>query len=77
MLADQPCLCCGHEAEWHHLTTQKNFGGNAPDNMMPLCREHHTEIGMGLGKLMEKYPRIKHWLIEHNRYDVIGRTKKI
>ena len=38
-----PCIICGRKSEPHHLET-KGAGGS--DFLaVPLCREHHTEIG--------------------------------
>lgn len=38
------CWICLKPGENHHIRTRGAGGGNEPTNVIPLCREHHTEI---------------------------------
>ena len=58
----QPCLVCRHDSDPHHLVTRKAFGSDY--TAIPLCRNHHTEIGWGIGKFELKY-KINLWKDAH------------
>ncbi len=47
----------------HHIKSRGAGGGDTVDNVIPLCRSHHTEIHkIGPTKMMEKYWSIKTYL---------------
>jgi len=73
-----PCICCkATPSDPHHLTTRGAGGCDVYENLMPLCRKHHTEIhAVGVGKLSWKFPVIKRWLMEHRRWDIIERMDR-
>lgn len=69
------CTACGKRgSEAHHVTTKGSGGGDVPNNLMPLCRQHHAEIHQyGAVKMGEKYISVKNWLKSHGRDDILGR----
>lgn len=82
-IATLPCICCepGRQTlptDPHHITTVKNHGDDSAENVMPLCRKHHTQWHKeGPGKLMRKYPAVKTWLELAGRDDVLARTERV
>lgn len=78
-----PCLICHrvpskeHPNDPHHITTRKAGGDDTRQNLMPLCRKHHTEIHKSIGKMAWRYPIIKSWLMKHKRYDVIQKMDRV
>ena len=48
-IRSKPCLVCGGRSEPHHLKARgmggKNKSGVKDFTCIPLCREHHDEIG--------------------------------
>jgi hypothetical protein len=73
----QPCTAClvPPPSDPHHITTVKAGGGDVPDNVMPLCRQHHTEWHqIGPGRMCAKYPRVTAWLITAQRGDILARA---
>lgn len=76
-----PCICCVPGEQLgdtcgHHLTTKGRFGDDVVENLMPLCKAHHTEIHMGLTKMIQKYPTVLYWLEAAGRSDIIERSKR-
>jgi hypothetical protein len=52
-IRQNPCIVCGRRAEPHHMKTR---GAGGSDFLaVPLCREHHTEIGHGTLNFLVKY----------------------
>lgn len=81
-VAQQPCAACGrrppHDGanDPHHVTTKGSGGGDVPTNIMPLCREHHTEWDkIGPCRMMVKYMGIERWLIRNGRFDVLEKRR--
>lgn len=70
---DQPCICCSkHPSDPHHLTSRGASGDDTEDNLLPLCRKHHTEIHqIGLKSMCWKFPKIKEWLVKMKRHDLL------
>lgn len=79
-VARLPCLanrCYGRGSDPHHVTTVKAGGDDVPENVMPLCRAHHTEWHkVGPGKMIEQYSNIERWLKQMGRFDVLERAKR-
>ena len=67
----KPCVVCGREGEAHHVKTRRSYGHDLPYNLMPLDREHHTEVhAIGLTTFAEKYLKVKTWLVDNGwEYD--------
>lgn len=77
-VAQQPCAACGRRAprdganDPHHVTTNGSGGGDVAANVMPLCREHHTEWHkIGPCRMMDKYMGVERWLIRNQRFDIL------
>lgn len=67
--SEQPfnCLSCGRFlVDLHHVKTQGAGGNDENYNLMPLCREHHTEVHtIGLNSFSERYIKVYQWLINN------------
>ena len=67
METDTYCLVgkdCWGNPEPHHLKTRGAGGSDDYENIMPLCRKHHTEIhSSGKNRFVEKY-RLQSWMRE-------------
>jgi len=75
----QPCAACGRKppSDPHHLTTRGAGGDDTVENVVPLCRFHHTEYHKsGPGRMIEKYASFKLWLEKMERHDLIERSKR-
>lgn len=47
----------------HHVKSRGAGGDDVPENLMPLCLKHHTEIHkVGEHTMSGRYPTIGHWL---------------
>lgn len=75
-IREQPCFFC-HKSppnDAHHMTTRGSGGGDTTNNLLPLCRRCHTMIHQeGLSKVAWKYPRLKEWMVKHQRFDLLGK----
>lgn len=73
-----PCTACSKQGgDAHHVTTVGAGGKDEFDNLMPLCREHHTMVHqIGWKKMCKNYPRVLMWLENAGRGDVIRRMNK-
>lgn len=71
----KPCLVCSRTpTDVAHIKTKGSGGTLHPENVMPLCREHHTEQHkIGIVTFIKKYPSVflhlKYlgWEIENHR----------
>jgi len=74
-----PCLCCARRpSQAHHVTTRKNFGVDAPDNVMNLCVFcHYIWHFSGPSALMKKYPVVKDWLLKMERHDILAKCLRL
>lgn|SRR4030042_632576 len=71
------CVICARRAEPHHIVSKGAGGDDSEDNLMPLCRCHHSELHqIGRSRFINKYPDFKLWLIEHNRWDVLSKIDR-
>jgi hypothetical protein len=71
----QSCVACGKPgpSDPHHLTTRGHGGGDLEDNLIALCRKHHTEVEtIGIRKFCRLYACVRFWLIDHKRNDLLG-----
>ena len=44
-----PCRCaelepCAGSIEYHHVRSRGQGGGDTPDNIVPLCTRHHSQV---------------------------------
>lgn len=58
------CIVCTKQpVDAHHVKSKKSGGHDVVHNLMPLCREHHTELHkVGLNEMADKYQGILIWL---------------
>lgn len=73
-----PCAVCnrcqptGNDPD--HVTSRGAGGGDTVENVMPLCREHHTERhAVGKLEMCRRYEGYRRWLMMFERYDVLDR----
>lgn len=80
MVSRSPCTADGCNVilcDPHHVTTVKAGGGDTMDNVMSLCRAHHTEWHKsGPGHMVAKYPKIRKWLVNMGRNDILERIER-
>lgn len=73
-----PCIACRKTpaGDAHHVTTRKAGGDDVANNLMPLCREHHTAWHKsGPGLFIERFPSVRKWLEAAEREDVLARVR--
>lgn len=68
-----PCIVCskfkkdGLDICCHHLKTKGSGGGDYIHNLMPLCKQHHTEIHLlGTSAMARIHAGVKKWLVLAN-----------
>lgn len=69
----QACLSCGNKTvDPHHIKTRGSGGGDQMWNLMPLCRQHHSEVHqIGLLKFSTKYFNVSNYL-DQNGWTVLN-----
>ena len=74
MVREMRCLVCQvYPSDAHHVTTKGAGGGDTGDNVMPLCRLHHDEWHFkGRETMVLRYKQIQDWLMDHERWDLLG-----
>lgn len=73
-----PCMACGiTPSHAHHLTTRGAGGDDVPENLMPLCGEHHAEMHLSYSRFIRKYPVVRNWLECAERWDILERVKDL
>ena len=72
------CLICKRTpVDPDHITTRGAGGGDAANNVWPLCRFHHTERHtIGICTFIDKYELAYEWLLVNHRLDVIDRCAR-
>lgn len=67
------CLICHKpNPDPHHVTSRGAGGGDEPENIMPLCREHHAEFHKaGVLTFIKRYKNAKEWAKDNGRYDLL------
>jgi predicted restriction endonuclease len=59
-------VCSRHGCDPCHIKSKGAGGDDVPENMMPLCRIHHTEQHkIGWVTFAKKYPQVANWLLAH------------
>lgn len=71
-----PCLAClpvtTMSSDPHHLTSRGAGGGDTADNLIPLCRGHHTELHqIGIVTFFSRYKIVRSWLEAADRFDIL------
>jgi hypothetical protein len=57
-IKNEPCSVCGRESDPAHIKTRGAGGNDVHDNIIPLCREHHTEQGWGWHRFIKRHPNV-------------------
>jgi hypothetical protein len=72
-----PCMGCGEKpSDAHHITTRAAGGDDVPENLIPLCRAHHSMWHqMGAAYMVSKFPCVKHWLKGAGREDILLKSR--
>ena len=67
------CVVCGSRpCDAHHLTTKGAGGGDTENNLIPLCRWHHSKIhSMGIQTFITTYPSVESYIKSIRRYELI------
>ena len=77
---DKRCAACGRRpSDPAHIKTYATTLEDSPDNIIPLCREHHTESHkIGMATFCVKYPQVRE-VVYRMGWDVVTifGTKKI
>jgi len=76
---EAPCIACGvmPAGDAHHVTSVKTGGDDVVNNLIPLCRGHHTEFHvMYWSRFMRAYPSVKIWLELAGRNDIIEKSEE-
>lgn len=64
-IRSNPCLVCGQQAETAHIKSRGAGGSDIPENLLPLCRRHHSEQHqIGFVRFSRKYSRVAWKLLE-------------
>lgn len=73
-----PCLVCEKRpSDAHHVSSVGSGGSDTTNNLMNVCRRHHSEIHqVGWSKACSKYPIIRSWLEKMGRDDILERMEK-
>ena len=57
---ERPCLVCGRQSDPAHIKTRGSGGDDVEENVMALCRIHHTEQGaIGWQRMSNRYPPVR------------------
>lgn len=66
-IGHSPCVICGiRGVDVHHLRSRKSGGPDLAWNLIPICRQHHSEIhNIGKVGMANKYDKFKEWLIKN------------
>jgi hypothetical protein len=72
------CLACypggqQSDTEAHHISTRGSGGDDVLANLMPLCRQHHTEWHAMTSLFVARNVSVRHWLEKLGREDVLER----
>jgi hypothetical protein len=57
----KPCVVCSKTpSDPHHITSRGAGGGDIEENLISLCRQHHTQIHQeGQTKFLIRYPHVR------------------
>lgn len=71
------CIVCGEMGvDLHHIKSRGAGGRDTVENLIPLCRKHHTMIHQyGLNRMAREQIAVRYWLEESN-YIYCGYTDK-
>lgn len=73
-----PCMACGQmPTDPAHVTSVGAGGDDVAVNVMPLCRQHHTEQhSKGWSHMVKNYIGVNRWLTKAKREDILNRGNK-
>lgn len=61
----KPCLACGRRSDAAHIKSKGSGGNDETGNLVPLCRQHHSEQHqLGWVRFSRKYQRVAWALLE-------------
>lgn len=75
----KPCLVCGRKSDAAHVKSVGSGGDDVEENLIPLCREHHSAQHWGWTKFLKKYPQVL-WRLEEKGWTLetlFGRTRLV
>lgn len=59
----KPCVVCGKHSDPAHIKSRGAGGPDDPENLMPLCREHHTmQHAKGHVYMVDKFPPYRFYI---------------
>lgn len=68
--------CKNPNIDMHHVKTRGSGGSDDENNLMPLCRWHHTEVHqIGMHKFSKKYEDVNNFLIANGWELDVSRNK--
>lgn len=72
-----PCMAqpCAERSDAHHVTPKGAGGSDVANNLMPLCREHHSLWHQNPSQVIVKFPCVRSWLMMAERFDILERYK--
>src|ERR1700744_3530604 len=76
----RPCLICGRESDPAHIKSRGSGGDDVPQNLLSLCRRHHSEQHQsGWGRFSVRYPIVDSTLAElgWQLETLFGRTRLV
>lgn len=77
MVRSMRCAACGKRpSDPHHVTTRGAGGDDTPENLMPLCHQHHVEWHLSPAKAIVTYAGIREWLLKMERNDILERVER-
>lgn len=74
------CLVCSRQGcDPCHVQTRGAGGPDEDWNVLPLCRQHHSEQGqVGFQRFCEKYPKVRLELEARGwAFDSLGRIRRV
>lgn len=77
---NKPCVVCGKSSDACHIKSKGSGGYDVPENLISLCREHHTmQHKLGWSQMCDRFPLVLFELEEKGwRFvEEFGRTKLI
>lgn len=79
IVRNQKCTVCQKwPSDPHHITSRGAGGGDTGDNVIPLCRKHHTEWhSRGPIHMVSTYVKVYDWLKIHDRIDILDKLDVI
>lgn len=76
-ISQMKCLVCFRSpCDPAHVKTRGSGGGDVIDNLMPLCRSHHSlQHRIGISTFALRFQRVFDWLTKHGWTIEDGRVR--